>query len=92
METTPTNEEQQTTIAPPAERLAYSALFDAAEIFLAAMMEEDFSHWGPLYVRWETGLLDALGFGLDLSRCAVNGTVDDLLYISPRTRRAIRSH
>jgi DNA repair protein RecO (recombination protein O) len=71
------------------ERLAYSALFDAAEVFLTAMAEGDFSHWGPLYVRWEAGLLDALGFGLDLTQCAVTGTSGDLIYVSPRSGRAV---
>jgi DNA repair protein RecO (recombination protein O) len=40
-------------------------------------------------VRWEAGLLDALGFGLDLSRCAATGATNDLLYVSPRTGRAV---
>ena len=51
---------------------------DAAEILLDAMMADDFAHWGPLYVRWEAGLLEALGFGLDLSQCAATGAADDL--------------
>ena len=71
------------------EREPHEPVFEAAEILLDAMSEDGFKHWAPLYVRWETGLLDALGFGLDLSRCAVNGTVDDLRYISPRTGRAV---
>ena len=37
------------------------------EILLDAMMADDAAHWLPLYVRWEAGLLEALGFGLDLS-------------------------
>ena len=45
--------------------------------------------WGPAYVKWELGLLQALGYGLDLSRCAVNGTSDNLSYVSPRTGRAV---
>jgi DNA repair protein RecO (recombination protein O) len=71
------------------ERLAYPALFDAAEILLGAMMDKDFAHWGPLYVRWEAGLLDALGFGLDLSQCAATGATQDLIYVSPRSGRAV---
>ena len=71
------------------ERLAYPALFDAAEIFLAEMTDGDFSHWGPLYVRWEAGLLEALGFGLDLSQCAATGATADLIYVSPRSGRAV---
>jgi DNA repair protein RecO (recombination protein O) len=71
------------------ERLAYPSLFDAAEILLAAMMESDFAHWGPLYVRWEAGLLEALGFGLDLSQCAATGLTSDLIYVSPKSGRAV---
>ena len=71
------------------EHQVHAGLYDAAEILLDAMMTEDFPHWGPLYVRWEAGLLDALGFGLDLSQCAATGSVRDLIYVSPRTGRAV---
>ncbi|MBV8888042.1 MAG: DNA repair protein RecO [Alphaproteobacteria bacterium] len=45
--------------------------------------------WPARYVGWERDLLAALGFGLDLSRCAVTGTATDLAYVSPRTGRAV---
>ena len=45
--------------------------------------------WPAVYVRFEAGLLADLGFGLDLSRCAVTGSPDDLIYVSPRTGRAV---
>ncbi|HUZ11923.1 MAG TPA: DNA repair protein RecO [Caulobacteraceae bacterium] len=45
--------------------------------------------WPAVYVRFEAGLLADLGFGLDLSRCAVTGAVDDLVFVSPRTGRAV---
>ena len=45
--------------------------------------------WPAVYVRFEMGLLEELGFGLDLSRCAVTGSTDDLAYVSPRTGRAV---
>jgi DNA repair protein RecO (recombination protein O) len=45
--------------------------------------------WEQSYVRWECGLLAALGFGLDLGRCAVTGVTDDLAYVSPRSGRAV---
>ncbi|MBV9993709.1 MAG: DNA repair protein RecO [Caulobacteraceae bacterium] len=45
--------------------------------------------WPAVYVRFEAGLLADLGFGLDLSRCAVSGSADDLVYVSPRTGRAV---
>jgi DNA repair protein RecO (recombination protein O) len=34
-------------------------------------------------------LLATLGFGLDLSCCAVTGAAEDLAYVSPRTGRAV---
>jgi DNA repair protein RecO (recombination protein O) len=71
------------------EHQVHAGLHDAAEILLDAMTADDFAHWGPLYVRWEAGLLEALGFGLDLSQCAATGSVRDLIYVSPRTGRAV---
>jgi len=71
------------------EREAHAPVFEAGQILLDAMMEDGVDHWGPLYVRWESGLLDALGFGLDLSECAATGATDDLIYVSPRSGRAV---
>ncbi len=45
--------------------------------------------WAPVLIAWERGLLAALGFGLDLSRCAATGAETDLIYVSPRTGRAV---
>lgn len=45
--------------------------------------------WGTEYLEWEMRLLDDMGFGLDLSSCAVTGAVDGLAYVSPRTGRAV---
>ena len=45
--------------------------------------------WPGAYLRWELGLLDEIGFGLDLTRCAVTGSTDDLAYVSPKTGRAV---
>lgn len=56
---------------------------------------ESFAHdfWAEVYVRWEAGLLEIAGFGLDLSRCAVTGQPpsanDQLAFVSPRTGRAV---
>ena len=41
-------------------------------------------------MRWELGLLSALGFGLDLEECAISGANDGLTHVSPRTGRAVR--
>ncbi|MDP1631541.1 MAG: DNA repair protein RecO [Caulobacter sp.] len=45
--------------------------------------------WPAIFVRFEAGLLQELGFGLDLSKCASTGAVDDLVWVSPRTGRAV---
>ncbi|MFN7223401.1 MAG: DNA repair protein RecO [Paracoccaceae bacterium] len=45
--------------------------------------------WVGEYLRWEMLLLDEIGFGLDLSRCALTGARDDLAFVSPRTGRAV---
>ncbi|MBS1088986.1 DNA repair protein RecO [Gluconobacter wancherniae] len=37
------------------------------------------------YLRWECLMLEVLGYGLDLERCAVTGMKDNLCYVSPRT-------
>ena len=49
------------------EREPHGSVYEAALVLLDAMVEGEFADWGPLYVRWEAGLLDELGFGLDLS-------------------------
>ena len=49
----------------------------------------DQSAWAEATVRWEVGLLAELGFGLDLERCAVTGTISPLVGVSPRSGRAV---
>src|SRR5205809_628387 len=71
------------------EREAPAPGFRRGEVLLDAMLADDTAHWLPLYVRWEAGLLEALGFGLDLRECAATGAKDDLIYVSPRTGRAV---
>jgi DNA repair protein RecO (recombination protein O) len=71
------------------ERETHEAVFEVANILLDAMLEDGLAHWGALYVRWEVGLLEALGFGLDLNHCAATGTAEDLRYVSPRSGRAV---
>ena len=71
------------------ERQSYPPVFVAAEILLDAMAAPGPAHWLPLFARWEAGLLEALGFGLDLSECAATGETSDLIYVSPRSGRAV---
>lgn len=69
------------------EREPHPGAFLAFDALTSALMLADI--WPAVFVRFEMGLLQDLGFGLDLSKCAATGVVDDLLYISPRTGRAV---
>jgi DNA repair protein RecO (recombination protein O) len=71
------------------EREPHEAAFQGADALLDAITAHDLADWGPLFVRWELGLLNELGFGLDLARCAATGSADDLVYVSPRSGRAV---
>ena len=69
------------------EREAHPGAFYGLEALILALAHPGI--WPAVYVRFEAGLLQELGFGLDLSRCAATGAVDDLIYVSPRTGRAV---
>ncbi|MEQ7155778.1 DNA repair protein RecO [Brevundimonas aurifodinae] len=71
------------------EREAHPGAFFAFEALMGAFAIPDI--WPAIFVRFEAGLLEDLGFGLDLGSCAVTGTVDDLIWVSPRTGRAVSS-
>lgn len=75
------------------EREPHPATYEALEAFLDALEHEDIapdrSAWGTLYVRWEMGLLSELGFRLDLSHCAATGVTEDLVWVSPKSGRAV---
>ena len=62
---------------------ALEGLLDAIEAAPAA------SRWGAALVRYELLMLSELGFGLDLDRCAVSGSNDNLIAVSPRSGRAV---
>ena len=70
------------------EREAHPRLYEASERLLDLLGQPDV--WPLAYLQWEMRLLDELGFGLDLTTCAVQGQrANDLSYISPRTGRAV---
>ncbi|HEY3695069.1 DNA repair protein RecO [Phenylobacterium sp.] len=69
------------------EREPHPGAFLAFEALAAALSAIE--AWPAVYVRFEAGLLQDLGFGLDFSKCAATGTTDDLVYVSPRTGRAV---
>ncbi|AGA64654.1 DNA recombination and repair protein RecO [Liberibacter crescens BT-1] len=44
---------------------------------------------GKLFIQFEIAVLKNLGFGLDLTKCAVTGTKNDLVWVSPKSGCAI---
>ena len=68
------------------ERQPMPELYDA---LCALFALEDRSLWAPAYIAWEMGVLKTLGYGMDLSCCALSGAREGLAYISPRTGRAV---
>ncbi len=70
------------------EREAHPSIYDGLLVLLENLLVEE---WGSLYVKWELGILSELGFGLDLSTCAATGTNKDLIYVSPKSGRAVSS-
>ena len=69
------------------EREPHPGAFLALEALIEALAASEI--WPAVFVRFEAGLLEELGFGLDLSHCAATGALDDLVYVSPRTGRAV---
>ena len=68
------------------ERESHPGLFHG----LGALFDTlDSEIWGASYVMWEIALLKELGFSLDLTRCASGGDDQDLIYVSPKTGKAV---
>lgn len=69
------------------ERDPQPELYAATQYLLDALGRDPL--WPGLYLLWERALLEATGFGLDLSACAVTGATEDLAYVSPKSGRAV---
>lgn len=67
------------------DRHPYFKLYDVTADFLAGAKD---TPWQASYIHFELTYLEELGFGLDLSQCALTGVKDNLYYISPNTGRA----
>lgn len=76
------------TVLPEAQ--PYPRIYQALDGLLSAIeAAPSASGWGAALVRYELLLLAELGFGLDLERCAVSGSNDNLIAVSPRSGRAV---
>jgi len=45
--------------------------------------------WAVKYIFWELFLLSELGYGLDLETCVVSGKKENLIYVSPKSGKAV---
>jgi DNA repair protein RecO (recombination protein O) len=70
-----------------ADRDPHPNLFEIT-LFLLGFLDDP-TVWPALYARWELALLDELGVGLDLESCAASGAMHDLIYVSPKSGRAV---
>ena len=68
------------------EREPHPDIFATLRALLLALPD---AAWAAEYVAWELSLLAELGFGLDLSMCAASGATTDLIYVSPKSGRAV---
>ena len=69
------------------EREPHPGLYRQTQAVLGMMGEGPY--WPIAYLRWELALLEEMGFGLDLSSCAVTGSAAGLSFVSPKSGRAV---
>ena len=68
------------------EREPHETLFG---LFSALIDDLQGDNWLANYVAFEIEVLGEMGFGLDLSECAATGAAEDLIYVSPKSGRAV---
>jgi DNA repair protein RecO (recombination protein O) len=69
------------------EREPHRRLYDRSEALLDLLGQGEV--WPLAYLQWELALLEEMGYGLDLSACAVTGAQAELRYVSPKSGRAV---
>ena len=69
------------------ERDPHGGLYAEFEQILDRL--EDAAWAAPMVARFELQILSELGFGLDLEQCAATGETGDLIYVSPKSGRAV---
>lgn len=69
------------------ERVPHPALYLRSERLLDLLGQPDL--WPLAYLRWELALLEDMGFALDLGQCAVTARTEGLVYVSPKSGRAV---
>jgi DNA repair protein RecO (recombination protein O) len=69
------------------ERDPHAAVHDALVAILDHLQDRVIA--AALIARFELRMLSELGFGLDLDQCAATGVTSDLVYVSPKSGRAV---
>ncbi|UOA33390.1 DNA repair protein RecO [Sulfitobacter sp. DSM 110093] len=69
------------------EREPHPALYRRTEALLDMLGQGDV--WPLAYLKWELRLLEEMGYALDLESCAVTGVTEGLIYVSPKSGRAV---
>jgi DNA repair protein RecO (recombination protein O) len=65
----------------------YKGFYESSENLFDLLQFPDI--WALGYFRWELEFLETLGFGLDLEKCAVTGSTEELKFVSPKSGRAV---
>jgi DNA repair protein RecO (recombination protein O) len=68
------------------EQERHDALFHGTCAFLDILKTDQ---WPAVYITWEMAFLKELGYGIDLSKCAVTGATKNLTHVSPKSGRAV---
>jgi DNA repair protein RecO (recombination protein O) len=69
------------------EREPHAGLYQRTEQLLDLLGQNEI--WPLAYLHWEMDLLEEMGFGMDLTSCAATGQTTDLIYVSPKSGRAV---
>jgi DNA repair protein RecO (recombination protein O) len=69
------------------ERSPHPAIFEASDAICTLLAEP--ALLAPIMIRFELMILSDLGFGLDLDQCAATGSAENLVYVSPKSGRAV---
>jgi DNA repair protein RecO (recombination protein O) len=71
------------------EREAHPRVFEAMDHLLGDAAAASALSVAAAVASFELILLEDLGFGLDLSECAATGETEDLVFVSPKSARAV---
>ena len=79
-------------IVAPSTSASKNILPRVAALLDVIVLDDDNVGWVEGYVRWELGLLAAVGYRLDLARCVASGQTSDLAFVSQKSGGAVARH